>query len=330
MVVGCNAVGGEPGGNIGANFPVALAFAPDHRLFWAERSGTIKYWLNGPHTFATIAVSNSGERGLLGLALSPKFCQDHFVYAFASSTDNVTQRVYRWTEVNGVGTSATVVVDGLPATPPGNNNDCCHKGGRIAFGPDGFLYVTLGDTHTAPSLNAQDPCDPRGKVLRFTAAGAPAGVGCGANWVRGLRNPFGIAFAPDGTLAITNNGPSGDAGTPCSSCGDEFYLVGSAGGVDYQWPYCWGYSHPFGSATSCNGLPGPQYSTETGGPFVAPTGMTYANGHFLFCADGNSHMYQYVSQGVVTDTGLRGCALDVKQGPDGALFSSDTTTIYRH
>jgi glucose/arabinose dehydrogenase len=286
-------------------------------------------------------VSTAGERGLLGLALSPNFCQDHFVFAFGSDTNGTTQRVLRFTESGGVGTGVTLIVGGLPATPPTNPGDCCHKGGRITFGPDGFLYVTLGDTHTAPGLNAQDPCDPRGKVLRYTAAGSPAGVGCGANWVRGLRNPFGIAFAPDGTLGITNNGPSGEAGTPCGSCGDEFYLVGKGGGVDYQWPYCWGYSHTFGSAGQCGPspgqlLPGPQYSTE-GGPyprnspfFVAPTGMTYANGHFLFCSYSPGHLYQYSSPGVVTDTGIVGCQFDVKQAPSGALFTSDSGTIHRH
>ena len=310
---------------------MALGFAPDGRLFWAERSGSVNYWAGGAvHRFASISVSNAGERGLLGLAISPSFCQDGFVYAFASSPDNVTQRVVRWTESGGVGTNPTVIVGGLPATPPGNPGDCCHKGGRIAFGPDGFLYVTLGDTHTAPALNAQDPCDPRGKVLRYTAGGSPAGVGCGANWVRGLRNPFGIAFAPDGTLAITNNGPSNDAGTPCGSCGDEVYVVGVGGGVDYQWPFCWGYSHPFGASTSCQGLPGPQYSTEGGRLFVAPTGMTWANGHFLFCAQSPAHVFQYVGQNVVADTGIGGCSLDIKQGPDGALFTSAPGTIFRH
>jgi glucose/arabinose dehydrogenase len=233
----------------------------------------------------------------------------------------------RWTDCGGQGVNRASIVANLPAGP-----DCCHKGGRIAFGPDGFLYVTIGDNHNAPA--AQVLCDPRGKVLRYTASGQPAGTGCGATWVRGLRNPFGIAFAPDGTLAVTNNGPSGDAGTPCGGCGDEFYLVGRSGGVDYQWPYCWGYSHTLGS--SCQGLPPPQYSTE-GGPyppshpfFVAPTGMTYANGHFLFCAYSTGHLYQYNSEGSVGDTGLSGCALDVKQGPDGALFTSDEGTIYRH
>jgi glucose/arabinose dehydrogenase len=282
--------------------------------------------------FATVATTTSGERGLLGLALSPSFASNHYVYAMYAEPDGLHQTIVRWTDCAGTGTQPTTIVSGLPG-----GTTCCHKGGRIAFGPDGFLYATLGDLHSAPALNAQDPCDPRGKVLRYTAGGAPAGVGCGANWVSGLRNSFGLAFAPDGTLALTNNGPSGDAGTPCGSCGDEFYLVGKGGGVNYQWPYCWGYTHPLPSSNNnCHNLPAPQYSTE-GGPyaknnpfFIAPTGIAYANGHFLFCAQSPAHVYQYVSNGLVVDTGIGGCSLDIKQGPDGALFTSDAGTIYRH
>ena len=313
---------------------MALAFAPDGRLFWDERAGTIKVWQGGAaRVFATVATTQSGERGLLGLALPPSFASNHFVYAMYSEPDGAHQTIMRWTDCGGAGTNPTVIVSGLPG-----GTTCCHKGGRLAFGPDGFLYATLGDLHSAPNLNAQDPCDPRGKVLRYTPSGAPAGVGCGPNWVSGLRNSFGLAFAPDGTLALTNNGPSGDAGTPCGSCGDEFYLVGKGGGVDYQWPYCWGYTHPFpASNNTCHNLPGPQYSTEGGGRypqsnpfFVAPTGMTYANGHFLFCAQSPANLFQYVGDRNVVNTGIGGCSLDVKQAPDGALFTSDAGAIYRH
>ena len=109
-------------------------------------------------------------------------------------------------------------------------------------------------------------------------------------------------------MAITNNGPSGDAGTPCGSCGDEFYLVGKSPGVDYQWPFCWGYSHPFGGQADCHGLPGPQYSTEggalaRGNPyFVAVTGAGWIQAgrlanHFVFCAAVDAgNVFEYMSQ----------------------------------
>src|ERR1700680_4665177 len=161
----CVAPSGEPAprGVTPANFATALAFAPDGRLFWAERSGTVRVWQNGAsRVFASVrtVTSESGggysERGLLGLAISPTFSSDRYVYAFYSATNLGQQHVIRWKDCAGVGTGATVLVT-LPA-----GSDCCHKGGRLAFGTDGMLYVTLGEEHTAGA--AQNTADPRGKV----------------------------------------------------------------------------------------------------------------------------------------------------------------------
>jgi glucose/arabinose dehydrogenase len=304
---------------------VALAWSPDGRLFWAERAGAVKVFEGGAvHTFATVStvtIERGGgysERGLLGLAISGAY-----VYAMYSNTDYSTQTIVRWTDCGGSAGNQRVIASGLPA-----GTDCCHKGGRLAISPDGHLFATIGDNHYAPA--AQNWGDLRGKVIRFNLDGGGRTI-----WTAGLRNPFGIAFAPDGTLAVTNNGPSGDAGTPCGSCGDEFDVVGRSPGVLYQWATCWGYSHPFAGSSSCNGL-GPQYSTE-GGPvarsatfFVAPTGVGWVNGSFVFCANSNGQMYRYVSQGRVDPAGIGGCSLDVKQGPDGALYTSDAGAIYRH
>ncbi|MFN2465488.1 MAG: sorbosone dehydrogenase family protein [Candidatus Dormibacteria bacterium] len=315
--------GGFPGSELAAAYPVALAWSPDGRLFWAERAGTIKVLEGGAvRTFASVptvtteAGGGYSERGLLGLAISGSS-----VFAMYSNTDRATQTIVRWTDCAGVGQDQAVVASALPA-----GSDCCHKGGRLAISPDGHLFATIGDNH-APGA-AQNSGDLRGKVIRFNLDGSGRMV-----WTSGLRNPFGLAFGPDGTLAVTNNGPSGDAGTPCGGCGDEFDLVGTGPGVMYEWPTCWGYNHPIGGG-DCAGL-GPQYSTE-GGPyargnpfFVAPTGMTWA-GRFVFCAYSTRHLYEYRSQGVVADTGIGGCQLDVKQGPDGALYTSDTGAIYRH
>ena len=183
------------------------------------------------------------ERGLLGLAVSPTFAQDHFVYGFYSEPDYVHQTVVRWLDCGGKGTNPTVIVANLPS-----GSDCCHKGGRVGFGADGMLYVTLGDNHASSA--AQDKCDVRGKVLRYRPdGGIPGGNLCGPVFAVGLRNPFGIAFAPSGEIYVTNNGPSGDAGSPSSGY-DTLYQV-TAGG-NYSWPACYGYSHPIGGA-ACPG-----------------------------------------------------------------------------
>jgi len=109
-----------------ADFATALAWAPDRRLFYAERSGTIHTFDGTTRgTFAHVSTSTEGERGLLGLAVSPTFDKDHFVYAFYSRADDLTrQRVVRWLDRGGAGVNLTTIVDNLPAGP-----DCCHKAG---------------------------------------------------------------------------------------------------------------------------------------------------------------------------------------------------------
>ncbi len=184
-----------PASGFAANFVTALAFAPDGRLFYTERAGSVMVWQNGAaKTFATVRTATDGERGLLGVAISPTFSSDRYVYAFYSDANGSQQHVIRWKDCAGTGTAASVLVT-LPA-----GSDCCHKGGRLAFGKDGMLYVTLGEEHTSGA--AQNTADPRGKVLRYTPAGGiPADNPFGPTdpvWAYGLRNPFGIAVSPPG------------------------------------------------------------------------------------------------------------------------------------
>src|SRR5947208_2529117 len=247
----------------------ALAWSPDGRLFDAERAGTIRTFDGKTsRVFATVSASTSGERGLLGLALSPTFQSDHFVYAFYSRADDQSrQRVVRWTDQGGTGTSLTTIIDNLPA-----GNDCCHKGGRLAFRPDRKLYVTLGENHVA--ADAQRTSSLRGKILRYNPDGTvPGDNPFGSSnpvWAIGLRNPFGLAFSPDGSLFITDNGPSGDAGTPGSGWDEVDHVVR---GGNSQWPTCYGNGiHLQGS--QCVGTP-PTY--QSGNATLVPTGATFVN-----------------------------------------------------
>jgi glucose/arabinose dehydrogenase len=312
-----------------ADFATALAWAPDGRLFYAERAGTIRTFDGkSSREFATVSTSTDGERGLLGLAISPSFANDHFVYAFYSRADDQSkQRVVRWTDQGGVGAGLRTIVDNLPA-----GNDCCHKGGRLAFGPDGKLYVTVGENHVA--ADAQNPSSLRGKVLRFNADGSlPGDNPFGATnpvWAIGLRNPFGLAFSPDGKLLVTDNGPSGDDGSPSSGY-DRVVLVTRGG--NYQWPTCYGNSILL-HGSQCAGTP-PVYQSgtttlvPTGATFVSSKGPAGYQGDFVFCSYSQSRLKVMSADGhQLLFDGPR-CQLDVKEGPDHALYLSDATTIYR-
>ena len=313
-----------------AEAPVSLAFAPDGRLFYNElRTGRIRIVENGrlaEEPFASLqVVSQSGysEHGLLGLALDPDFASNHYVYVLYGEPDQNgdprRQRVVRFTDVDGVGQDMTVILDDLPIS-----KGCCHNGGRIAFGPDGKLYVSIGDT--GDSSLSQNKESLAGKILRFNPDGSiPADnpfVGSPV-YALGIRNSFGLAFHPvTGALFIDETGPAGF---------DELDII-QAGG-NYGWP----------EAKGMAGLS--QYIDPiwAAGPVsVTPTGMTFYTGDLLpiprndlLRCTYNAGKLEHVKMAPsfdhidgIEDTGLA-CSLDVKVGPDGALYFSTMDTIYR-
>lgn len=322
---------------IPANFATALAFAPDGRLFYTERSGTVRVWQNGAaKTFATVSTVTTeaggsySERGLLGLAISPTYGSDRFVYAFYSDANRTQQHVIRWRDCAGVGVDASVLIT-LPS-----GSDCCHKGGRLAFGTDGMLYVTLGEEHAAAA--AQNTSDARGKLLRYRPDGSiPSDNPFGPTdpvWAYGLRNPFGIAVAANGQIAITNNGPSGDAGSP--GTGYDTMILSVPRGAGYQWPDCYGYSHPLAVSSGCNGRTAPDWSSEsetvipTGAAFIDGAGPAALAGHLVFCTYARGMLV--VTPGTPHATVAAGsarCTLAVVEGPEHAVYVSDTGHIYR-
>ena len=131
-------------------------------------------------------VQPEGEAGLLGLAVSPTFAEDSLVYAyFTSPTDN---RVVRMTFDGRRLGGAEVILSGIP-------RGFIHDGGRLEFGPDGYLYVATGET--GEEQLAQDRSSPAGKILRITPDGDPAPgnpVDGSPVWTMGHRNVQGLAF----------------------------------------------------------------------------------------------------------------------------------------
>lgn len=196
--------------------PTTMTFAPDGRLFICEQVGTVRVIKNGAilsDPFVSLPVSSVGERGVLGLAFDPNFAANHYVYIYyTATTPAIHNRLSRFV-ANGdtaVAGSETVLLD-LPNLSATN-----HNGGHLRFGPDGKLYIGVGEN--AVGQNAQSLNTVLGKMLRINSDGSipsdnpffnsTTGINR-AIWALGLRNPFSFSFDPaTGVLFINDVGQS--------------------------------------------------------------------------------------------------------------------------
>lgn len=178
--------------------PTAMEFAPDGRLFVCEQGGALRVIKNGTllsSPFLSITVNSSGERGLLGVAFDPDFAINHFVYIYYTvATLPIHNRISRFTASGDVAVpgSEDVILE-LDNLSSATN----HNGGAIHFGPDGNLYVAVGDN--ANGNNAQSLTTLHGKMLRIRSDGSfpsdnpffnETTLNNKAIWALGLRNPF--------------------------------------------------------------------------------------------------------------------------------------------
>jgi aldose sugar dehydrogenase len=320
----------------GLAFPVKAVFAPDGRLFFNELlTGRVRVVeADGrlvPEPFAELTVLTGGERGLLGLALAPDFTQSGHLLVYASVPVGggrpARNQVVRFTAVDGgnVGTTPTVVVDDLPV-------GTVHNAGDLQFGPDGRLYVSVGDTGTADLAQADGSL--AGRVLRYEPDGGVPDdnpVPGSPEWCRGLRNSFDMAFHPvTGGLFASENGPT---------FGDELNLL--LPGRNYEWG---GLPPDFPAA-----LVGPRVTQWT--PVIAPTGVAFHSGRgfgpeyagnlFLLGYDEADLRRLLLSGAAFTDLdeelpfarwadgqGVHK-PLDLLEGPDGALYVTTFSGIWR-
>lgn len=309
----------------GARFPVSLVFAPDGRLFYNElQTGNIRIvQANGQlqaQPFATVPVATAGEQGLLGLALDPSFATNRFVYVYHTHPSPRRHRIVRFTDSNGVGTIETVIVDNLPVNP--NATFPNHNGGRLAFAPDGRLFVTIGDA--GDPANSQSSTSAAGKLLSYDAASS---LPVARVIALGLRNPFGLTFhRVTGTPYVTDNGPN---------CDDEVNRITQSGN------YGWRPSYPCGDTDPQFVQPLVRYN-----PSIAPTGMAFYAGaifpewrnHLFFTSFNDGALRRVVpdelQQGRILEeqtvvNGGFGALLDVTVGPDGNLYVAGQTAILR-
>lgn len=205
----------------GLTVPWGVAVLPGGATLVAERvDGRIDRIPvgEGPRqTLGTVpGVDPAGEGGLLGLAVSPDFLNDRLVYAYLTSADD--NRVVTMTLRGDRLGPPQAIVTGIPKGP-------IHDGGRIAFGPDGKLWITTGDAGEVEL--AQDRASLAGKILRAEPDGSiPRDNPFGSLvWSYGHRNVQGIAWDSDGQPWATEFGQSSF---------DELNLIRK--GANYGWP----------------------------------------------------------------------------------------------
>jgi glucose/arabinose dehydrogenase len=202
----------------GLEVPWGVAFLPDGSALVAERmSGRIlRVDPEGGEPEEVMRIEDAeplGEGGLLGLAVSPDYEDDELVYAYYTTSED--NRIARFQ----LGEEPEVIVDGLDAS-------AVHDGGRIAFGPDGYLYATVGDAGSGE--NSQDPDSLNGKILRMEPDGSPAPDNPDPDslvYTLGHRNPQGLAWDADDRLYAPEFG---------QNAYDEVNLIEA--GNNYGWP----------------------------------------------------------------------------------------------
>lgn len=257
------------------------------RMYIVEKQGTIHAFTNNQidkEPFLNIEDRiNQGfsEKGLLGLAFHPNYEQNGYFYVNYTGSGGDTH-ISRFQAVNGKGDPNSEVVLMVIKQPYPN-----HNGGGLAFGPDGYLYIGLGDGGLVgdPYKNAQNTSVMLGKILRIDVDNGnpyaiPPGNPFGNEvWAFGLRNPWRFSFDnANGDLYI------GDVGQ--GKWEEVDYLPAGTSGANFGWSVVEG-NHPYdGEAQASFTPPIAEYSHDLGcavtGGYVYRGALPGLNGIYMY------------------------------------------------
>ena len=311
----------------------SIVFAPDNRVFLAERPGRVRIVENGKlraAPFFTVPdISLSDEGGLMGMTLHPDFKENRFVYLAYTYRDERNEqnvRVVRYRETGESLVEPKTIIEAIPASK-------YHAGTRLKFGADGKLYITTGDA--TKQKRAQNLSSINGKTLRLNDDGSVPSDNPFVGqkdarpeiWSYGHRNAQGLDFQPEtGLMFQTEHGPSLIDGVSLfkRSGGDEVNIVEK--GKNYGWDKI---SHKMTKA----GMETPIIEFS---PAVAPgSGMFYRGNlfpefknNFFFGALKSESIIRLVMDGrkiVARDELFKkeyGRIREIAEAPDGSIWFS--------
>lgn len=242
--------------------------------------------------------ADAGEGGLLGCAVSPTFGADREVFFYLSTASD--NRIIAMRYVGGGLRDRRTVLAGIPRARS-------HNGGRLAFGPDGLLYATTGDSRE-PS-RSQDTGSLAGKILRLNPDGTAAADNPFGNytWSFGHRNVQGVAWEPDGTMWATEFG---------EKTTDELNRI--VRGANYGWPGTEGRGGPDGTRDP--------FATWSPTSTCSPAGVAIARNRAWIGALAGQSLYSVVLGGADAGRIRRHFRGDVGRirtvvaAPDGSLW----------
>lgn len=286
--------------------PWEIVFLPTGEILITERPGKLLIIGENNKAIEVEGVKHIGEGGLLGLAIHPDFSKNNLIYLYLTSEQNgkTVNRVERYKLINSELSDRKVIIDGIQGS-------IFHDGGRIAFGPDGYLYITTGDAQNTKLV--QDKNSLNGKTLRVKDDGSipqdnPFG---NAVYSYGHRNVQGITWDESGNLWATEHGRSG-----IQSGLDELNFIEK--GKNYGWPDIQGDEKR-------DGMINPIINSGPNETW-APSGMMYFNGSIFFAGLRGETLYEAKINGTNIMSfkkhlqGEYGRLRTVQLGQDGYLY----------
>ena len=307
--------------------PFAMAFLPGGALLVTEKAGRLQYRLGTSQVLAVQGVptvATGGQGGLMGVAVAPDYPTSHAIYlTYSEGPDGQhSQLVLARGRLATAGERAAPTLNDVQVLwRSGEPGPGGQFGAKIALAPDGrSLYLSSGERQRFSP--AQEPDGKLGKILHLSLDGKPMPGTRDGILTMGHRNPYGLAFAADGTLWESEMGPKG---------GDELNVI--VPGRNYGWPIV-------SNGDNYSGKPIPDHPSRPDleapklwwNPSISPGGMMIYSGAMFPQYRGNAFLGALSGEALIRVT-LSGTTArpaeqwtmgtrirDVKQAPDGSIW----------